>query len=94
MRKYLEEKKKLSRFHSFGFRGHRSMEDAYWAARAWSLFLQSSDDFHVSTDLPVESIPALAHKVVMNWDDELQCHLEAVRVSNPLLSIPKGIFLF
>src|SRR5215813_7795848 len=53
MKQYLEQRKEsLFRFHSFGFRGHRSMEDAYWAARAWSLILPSTDDFNVVTDLP------------------------------------------
>ena len=82
MKQYLQHRKeRLFRFHSFGFRGHRSMEDAYWAARAWSLFLPSTDDFNVITDLPGYSIPALAHKVVQNWDDELMCYIEAVKRS-------------
>ncbi|MFY9796008.1 MAG: hypothetical protein WAJ93_09990 [Candidatus Nitrosopolaris sp.] len=82
MRRYLESRnERLTRFHSFGFRGHRSMEDAYWAGRAWSIFLPGTDDFHVSLDLECKSIPALAHKVVMNWDDELMCYVEAVRRS-------------
>jgi nicotinamide phosphoribosyltransferase len=57
------------------------MEDAYWCGRAWSLFLPGTDDFHISVDLAGESIPALAHKVIMNWDDELMCYVEAVRRS-------------
>jgi nicotinamide phosphoribosyltransferase len=82
MKEYLQHRKEsLFRFHSFGFRGHRSMEDAYWAARAWSLFLPSTDDFNVITDLQGYSIPALAHKVVQNWDDELMCYIEAVKRS-------------
>jgi hypothetical protein len=28
---------------------------------------------------PGYSIPALAHKVVQNWDDELTCYIEAIR---------------
>jgi nicotinamide phosphoribosyltransferase len=43
MRSYLDEKMAqysfdssfLWHFHSFGLRGHRSMEDAYWAGTAW-----------------------------------------------------------
>jgi nicotinic acid phosphoribosyltransferase len=82
MKQYLTERnERLTRFHSFGFRGHRSMDDAYWCGRAWSLFLPGTDDFHISIDLAGESIPALAHKVTMNWDDELKCYVEAVRRS-------------
>ena len=78
MKQYLSERnERLTRFH----RGHRSMEDAYWCGRAWSLFLPGTDDFHVSVDLAGESIPALAHKVTMNWDDDLMCYVEAVRRS-------------
>ncbi len=80
MRHYLESRgERLTRFHSFGFRSHRSMEDAYWSSRAWSLFLPGTDDFNVRVDLMAESIPALAHKVVMNWDNELECYLNTLR---------------
>ena len=56
-----------TRFSSFGYRGHRSLEDAMWAGSAWSLFFQSSDDLHIAyhhPDAHIHSIPALAHKVV------------------------------
>lgn len=92
MRLYLEELRRkhgydegfLTRFHSFGFRGHRSLEDAYWAGRAWSLFLTSSDDFHISgheADCPLSSIPALAHLVVQQFDDEMTCFTRAIDVA-------------
>lgn len=35
------------------------MESAYWAARAWSLFLPGTDDFNVRHDLYGVSNPAL-----------------------------------
>jgi nicotinamide phosphoribosyltransferase len=86
---YLEEIRKkygfkeqfLSRFHSFGFRGHRSLEDAYWAGSAWSIFLHGSDDFHITKhwkDAKLKSIPALAHKVVQQFDIEYDCFLRAI----------------
>ena len=92
MRKYLEETKAkhhypdtfLLRFHSFGFRGHRSLEDAYWAGSAWSLFLEGSDDFHVLYHHPethLKSIPALAHKVVQQFEDEYECFKHAIEVT-------------
>jgi len=81
MRNYLTDNNyRLSKFHSFGFRGHQSMESAYWASRAWSLFLSGTDDFNVTeSHLQASSIPALAHKVVQNWKVELDCYLEAVK---------------
>ena len=82
MRRYLDSKKlPANRFHSFGFRGHRSLEDAYWAGTAWNLFLPGTDDFHTkkyTTNAAISSIPALAHKVVEQFDSELQCYLRAI----------------
>lgn len=89
MRKYLETKKKqygyddsfMIRIHSFGFRGHRSLEDAYWASSAWNLFLHGTDDFHSIMHTPnaqTGSIPALAHKVTQQFDDEYECYKHAI----------------
>lgn len=89
MRKYLERKKKqfnyddsfLLKFHSFGFRGHRSLEDAYWAGTAWNLFMKGTDDFHTmmhTPDADMSSIPALAHKVTQQFDDEYVCFSHAI----------------
>jgi nicotinamide phosphoribosyltransferase len=81
MRKYLDSKKlSANRFHSFGFRGHRSLEDTYWAGTAWNLFLSGTDDFHTKkyTTARISSIPALAHKVVEQFDNELECYKRAI----------------
>jgi nicotinamide phosphoribosyltransferase len=81
MRRYLDSKKlSANRFHSFGFRGHRSLEDAYWAGTAWNLFLPGTDDFHTKkyTTADISSIPALAHKVVEQFDNELECYFRAI----------------
>jgi nicotinamide phosphoribosyltransferase len=81
MRKYLDSKKlSANHFHSFGFRGHRSLEDAFWAGIAWNLFLLGTDDFHTKkyTNANMSSIPALAHKVVEQFDNELECYIQAI----------------
>lgn len=89
MRLYLEEMRKkynydesfLYRFHSFGFRSHKSLEDAYWAGTAWNLFLKGSDDFHSIKHtqlLGPMSISALAHKVVQQYDNEVDCYFHAI----------------
>jgi nicotinamide phosphoribosyltransferase len=82
MRKYIDSKKlPANRFHSFGFRGHRSLEDAFWAGTAWNLFLPGTDDFHTkkyTSNVNISSIPALAHKVVEQFDDELECYIQAI----------------
>lgn len=89
MRRYLEEKRAALgaddsffwRFHSFGFRGHRSLEDAYWAGTAWNLSLQGTDDFHTTRHTPqaaIGSIAALAHKVTQQYDNELDCFMHAI----------------
>lgn len=86
---YLVEKKKehgfdekfMLRFHDFGFRGHKSLEDAYWADSAWALFLKGSDSIHIAmhhADCKSTSIPALAHKVVQQFDDEYECFIRAI----------------
>lgn len=93
MRKYLEQKKKqygyddsfMWRFHSFGYRGHRSEEDAYWAATAWSMFLHGTDDFTVAQHIPetaqIGSISALAHKVTQQFDDEYEGFKHAIKAT-------------
>lgn len=82
LRKYLEENKlPLHRFHSFGFRSHRSLEDAYWATTAWNLFLTGTDDFHGIYHTPnakIGSIPATAHKTIQQFDDEFDGFIRAI----------------
>lgn len=70
-----------SRVHNFGFRGSKSLEDAYWAGTAWNLFLSGTDDFHTAQhniDAPIQTILALAHKVIQQFDDEYECFTHAV----------------
>lgn len=89
IRDYLREKKDqygydegfMWRVHSFGFRGHRSLEDAYWAGTAWNLALNGTDDFHTSLYTPdavIGSISALAHKVTQQFDEEYECFIKAI----------------
>lgn len=97
MRKYLEMRKEqfgytdsfLNRFHSFGFRGHRSLEDAYWASKAWNLALFGTDDFHskLHTSASVGTIPALAHKVTQQYDKEYDCFKRAIDVAETTTKI-------
>ena len=71
----------LSVRRSFGFRGHRSLEDAMWAGSAWALFLESSDDLHIAyhrREAKLSSIPALAHKVVSQYDEENDSFYRAI----------------
>ena len=79
---YLKEKQlNRNRIHSFGFRGHRSVEDAYWASTAWNIFMKGTDDFHsVRHTLNVEmsSIPATAHKTIQQFDDELKAYYHSL----------------
>jgi len=74
------------RFHSFGFRGHKSLEDAYWAGMAWSMFLPGTDDAHISLHLKnttqIGSILALAHKVTQQYDNETNCFVNAVDIAS------------
>ena len=84
IKRYTEQKKRQYgyddsfdwRVHSFGFRGHRSLEDAYWAASSWSMFNPGTDDIHISQHISasaiVGSISASAHKVTQQFDDELE----------------------
>jgi len=84
MRRYLEQKQRqygyddsfLLRFHSFGFRGHKSLEDAYWASVSWALSLFGTDDFHVMQHIPkkvkLSSLSATAHKVSQQFDNEFE----------------------
>ncbi len=82
LRKYLEKNKlPLHRFHSFGFRGHHSLEDAYWATTAWNLFLTGTDDFHGiyhNPDAKIGSIPATAHKTIQQFDHEIDGFKKAI----------------
>jgi nicotinamide phosphoribosyltransferase len=71
----------LNRIHSFGFRGHRSLEDAYWASTAWNLFLHGTDDFHSMQHTPnakMGSISALAHKVTQQYDVEYDGYIHTI----------------
>jgi len=92
IRRYLEAKCKAGgytwdsfrwRIHSFGYRGHRSEEDAYWAGTAWSMFISGTDDFHIvshlrGSGLETGTIPALAHKVTQQFDAEMECFKHAI----------------
>lgn len=88
MRQYLENLSQtygegiMWKFHSFGFRGHKGLEDSYFAGTAWNLFLHGTDDFHITKHMPKEvmmgSIAALAHKVTQQYDDEYQCFINAI----------------
>ncbi len=82
MRKYLDVNVlPLHRLHSFGFRGHRSLQDAYWATTAWNLFLRGTDDFHGQYHCPeakLGSIPATAHKTIQQFDSEKQGYIHAI----------------
>lgn len=93
MRKYLKQKQVqygfddgfLWKFHSFGFRGHRSLEDAYWAGTGWNLYLHGTDDFHTAfhtVSALIGSIPALAHKVTQQFDKEFDCFTHAIRFAS------------
>lgn len=89
LRRYLEKVKHennfgnefLNRFHSFGFRGHRSLEDAYWAGTSWNMFLHGTDDFHTmihTPDAKMGSISALAHKVTQQYDVEYTGYIHTI----------------
>ncbi len=92
MRSYLVEKMNqygfdesfMLRYHSYGFRGHRSLEDAYWAGVSWNLFLHGTDDFHTTYHTPycrTSSISAQAHKVVQQFDEEYDSYKHAIKVT-------------
>lgn len=83
MRKYLQEKGLSAwRIHSFGWRAQRSIEDAAWASLAWHLSLPGSDDVIAYNWLPPKfqagSIPASAHKVVQQFNVELQAYYHQI----------------
>ncbi len=88
MRKYLEytaEQNNLDKdtfitsVHSFGYRGHKSEEDAYYAGKAWVSMLPGTDDFNAGVHgMPVTSIQALAHKVTQQYDEEIDCFYNAI----------------
>lgn len=89
MRRYLVERQEqfgydasfLNKFHSFGYRGHTSLESAYWAGTAWNLALFGTDDFHTKQHTlaaQIGSIAALAHKVTQQFDKELDCFKRAI----------------
>lgn len=83
MRRYLENNNyRLSKIHSFGFRGYPSLESAYWGGMAWCLFLPGTDDFHLKQHLPssikISSINAMAHKVVQQFDREIDAYKYAI----------------
>ena len=82
MRRYLDDNGlPIHKLHSFGFRGHRSTEDAYWATTAWNLFLEGTDDFHGiyhCPNAPLSSIPATAHKTIQQFDDEIKGYMHAI----------------
>lgn len=67
--------------HSFGFRGHSSILTAFKTSAAWNLFLFGSDDVIGTPFTPgakVASIPASAHKVTQQFDNELESAFHAV----------------
>ncbi len=81
IRKYLDQNNlPLNRIHSFGFRGHNSMENAEKAGKAWRLFLNGTDDFHTQliTDGMGSSIPATAHKTIQQFNNELQAYYHSI----------------
>lgn len=91
MRRYLEKKQVeqgqqdnplfLWRFHSFGYRGHNSEENAYWGGTAWTMYLPGTDDFHVSwytRNAVLGSIPATAHKVLQQFNPMRQASAWAI----------------
>lgn len=81
MKNYLEANRlPLNRFHSFGFRGHRSMDDAEMAGSGWNLFLPGTDDFHTKafTTSDISSIPATAHKTIQQFDRERDAYFYSI----------------
>lgn len=81
MRKYLDSNKlNRNRIHSFGMRGHASMENAIKAGKAWRLFLNGTDDFHTQwvTDANGKSIPATAHKTIQQFNNELDAYYHSI----------------
>jgi nicotinamide phosphoribosyltransferase len=93
MRRYLERKQReygyddsfLWKFHFFGYRGNTSLETAYWSGTAWNLRLLGTDDLSAKYHTPgaqVGSIPASAHKVLQQFDDEFYGLKRAIIVTS------------
>ncbi|HEC65997.1 MAG TPA: nicotinate phosphoribosyltransferase [bacterium] len=82
LKRYLMERgTDTNKFHSFGFRGHRSMEDAYWAIKAWNMVMEGTDDFHGLQHTPnsnMSTIPATAHKTIQQFDNEIDAFKHAI----------------
>lgn len=78
------------RFHNFGYRSMGQEDRAIQASTAWALFNPSSDDFHISRYIPIRTIPASAHKVVQNWDNEMDCMMHAINTASSLSTINKS----
>lgn len=83
------------RLHSFGFRGHNSMENAYWASTAWNLYHVGTDDFasiQHTPNAPISSIMASAHKVEQQFDKELDGYFYAIeaahKVGDKIVAMP------
>lgn len=80
MRKYLDDNKlDPKRLHSFGWRGHRSVQDGIIASKAWNLSLEGTDDFvsQLYTE-PKTSIPATAHKTIQNFNSETYAYIYSI----------------
>lgn len=91
MRKYLDSlvedygESILWKFHSFGFRGSNSLEDAITICKSWSTRLHGTDDFHVNKYIKqdgdvikIGSISAQAHKVVEQFENEIDAYYHAI----------------
>lgn len=90
----LEKKLPNNRIHSFAYRSYKSQEDAYWGGTAWVLSLTGTDDFHVKQHLQhanIGSIQASAHKVVQQFDNELDSYLKSISMAENNLGNGKGI---
>jgi len=93
LRQYLEEKKcNKYKFHSFAARSYNSKLDKYWGTTAWCLFLFGIDDcvaFKYCKNAPTTSIAASAHKVVQQFDRELDAYTYAIeQMAGKPVSIP------
>lgn len=76
-----------TKYHSFGFRGHRSIPDAIKAAKGWSTWMYGTDDMHVLNHAPnadIGSIPAAGHKVTQQFDDELKGVLYGIQKTSDM----------
>ena len=75
----------LWKLNSFGFRGTNSLEDSKVISTAWSTRLFGTDDFHVNQyikqdkdQIHIGSIMAQAHKVVEQFDNEIDAYYHAI----------------